>query len=127
MITDSNLAPSGAGTVDVTVTSDLDAFQIENFTDVSSLIVTAGAAATRTYDSATISPASFGFNPTGGTIIAEATFRAPTTSTNAQSLLQIDDGTSNNRININRSPALSGGIRFIINTGAALFIALTVR
>lgn len=106
-----------SGTVDATVTGSLTAFQIENFNDATTVIATAGATATKTYDSATISPAAFGFNPAGGTVIAEATVRAPTDSTNAQSLFQIDDGTSNNRININRNTTLSGGMRFTMSQG----------
>lgn len=88
---------TGAGTLDVTVTGSVSAFQLENGVFPTSLIVTAGAAAARAADLAAIAAVAPWFNAAEGTLYAEASILGYN-ATAGHSILSITDGTNTERI-----------------------------
>jgi hypothetical protein len=94
---------SGAGTVVVTVAGSLNAFQLEAGTFGTSLIVTAGVTATRAADVVTVTnPPTFG---SAYTLFGKGTPNAPSSYSDNQFLLTVDDGSSSNRVNLLRHSA----------------------
>lgn len=92
-----------AGTVTITVSGSLNAFQCELGTWGTSLIVTAGATATRAADVITLtSPPAFG---AATSLFAQFTPQAPVAFVNPQFAIQADDGTNTNRIFLRRESA----------------------
>lgn len=114
-----------AGTCTVTVAGALNAFQLEAGTFGSSLIVTAGATATRAADSITVT--NFPIFGTTYSLFGKGTPYAPTGFTSNQLLLQVSDGTNNNRALIFRLNAsgnaaaqtITGGVQTSMLPGVA--------
>ena len=119
-----------AGTVTVTVAGSLNAFQLElNPSTVSygsSLIITAGATATRAAD--VISLTSLPTFGSSYSMYASAIPQAPVLYNLNQMLLSLDDGTSNNRLNMYRNNSnayaqcagFSGGSQYWSSGNSAL-------
>lgn len=94
-------AVSVAGTVTITVSGSLRAFQCELGTFGTSLIVTAAATATRAADVVSLtSPPIFG---TAYSLFAQTTINAPAAYAAQLSLLEISDGTTGQRALLARS------------------------
>jgi hypothetical protein len=102
---------AGSGTIVVTVSGTLNAFQLENGAGGTPLIVTGGGSTTRVPDVITVATSpSFA---QALTVLAVATPRMPTSYDTVQTPVQIDDGDNNQRIDIDRganSGLLGGGV-----------------
>ena len=91
-----------AGTVTITVSGSLNAFQCELGTFGTSFIITAGATATRAADVITLTtPPTFG---SAYSLFAQFTPQAPAASLGIQFAVQVDDGTATNRVFLRREP-----------------------
>lgn len=107
---------TGAGTVVVTVAGSLNAFQLELGAFGTSLIVTAGATATRAADVVTVTiPPAFG---SSYTLVGKGTPHALESYGTDQVLAQLDDGTANNRTSIRRLSTNGNG--FFSHTAAGV-------
>jgi len=107
---------SGAGTVVVTVSGSLNAFQLELGAFATSLIVTAGATVTRAADviTATTVRAQAGTN----SLFASGTPQATVTYGSNQGAVTLSDGTANNREALFRS--LTTGVAGVLVTVASV-------
>lgn len=105
-----------AGTVVITVSGSLNAFQCELGTFGTSLIVTAGATAPRAADVVTLtSPGAFG---SAYTLYTRATPQAPTAYGSNQFIISASDGTVNNRSGMARFSATGNFEAVYTNAGA---------
>jgi hypothetical protein len=110
-----NFTTSGAaGTCTVTVAGSLNAFQLELGTFGTPLIVTAGATLARAADVVTYP---MQFSTSSQTLYGEGFTSAPLAYTTAKVLASIDDGSTNNRLQV--SLAASTGVTTLLTVGAA--------
>lgn len=94
-----------AGSVTFTVSGTVKWANLEVGSSPTSFIATAGAAATRNADIATINTLTPWYNPAEGTIVIEISAMQNTLSSAFPSAFRFDDGTGNNRIAITRNNA----------------------
>jgi hypothetical protein len=115
---------STAGSLTLTVTGDVKFANLTLGAFATSFIPTAGSAVTRNADLATMTGTNFSdwFNASEGTFVANAVF-GTTTPSNFSTILEVDDGTANNRMYI-RYPS-SPGIEAAIISGGSAQAALT--
>lgn len=120
------------GSLTVTVTGMLTAFQIENFDEVSSLIVTGGTTATRQLDDVSIPISSFGASLLSGTLLAQVGRLPFKTGAGANVFCALDDGTNSNRVVVFRTSGtvppyacravvtISGSNQFLADSNTAI-------
>ncbi len=117
-----NFTISVAGTCTVTVSGSLNAFQLELGSFGTSLIVTGGSTGSRASDLISLGSLTIG---SAFTLLGIGTPFAPTTFGATQVITQFDDGSSNNRVLLNRNTgnanvigqSISGGTNTGISTG----------
>lgn len=111
-----------AGTLTLTVSGTVEAANLEAGSFGTSWIPTTGAQATRSADLAAITGSNFSsfFNPADGSFVVE-TNRAAGVAGSPQTMLAVNDGTSNNAVTLRYRNASSNFSLFIVSGGVSQY------